>query len=95
MSAYAQVVTDAQTSCKPPRLAKWRPHCKRDTWHDADDCYELAKNKEKRPKNWKSVFDAGNWEGGDTPAIISSSANLTVELQSQSDCLVANTDNSK
>ena len=36
---------------KPSRLAKWCLHRKRDTWHDADDCYELAKNKDKRPKN--------------------------------------------
>ena len=47
-------------SDKPSRLAKWCPHCKRDTWHDADDCYELPKNKEKRPRNCKSVFDTGN-----------------------------------
>ena len=38
-------------SDKPSRLAKWCPNCKRDTWHDADDCYELAKNKDERPKN--------------------------------------------
>ena len=31
---------------KPPRLAKGCPHCKRDTWHDPDDCFELAKNEQ-------------------------------------------------
>jgi len=42
---------------KPDRQAKWCPNCKRDTWHDPDDCFELGKNKDNRPKNWKSVFD--------------------------------------
>ena len=41
------------------------------------------------------MFDTGNSEGGGhTREIVSSSANLTVELQSQSNCLVANTYNS-
>ena len=51
---------DGAKSDKPSRLAKWHPDCKRDTWHDADDYHELAKNKEKRPKDWKSVFDTDN-----------------------------------
>ena len=50
---------DGTKSDKPPCLAKWCPHCKRDTWHNANDCYELANNKDKNPKNWKSVFDTG------------------------------------
>ena len=29
--------------------AKHCPNCKRDTWHKPDDCFELAKNKDKRP----------------------------------------------
>ena len=36
--------------------AKYCPNCKRDTWHDADDCFELPKNADKRPKSWKSVY---------------------------------------
>ena len=42
---------------KPKREQKWCPNCKRDTWHDPDDCFELAKNANKRRKGWKSVFD--------------------------------------
>ena len=42
---------------KTKREQKWCPNCKRDTWHDADDCFELAKNASKRGPNWKSVFD--------------------------------------
>ena len=41
---------------KPKREAKWCPHCKRDTWHDPDDCFELGKNASKRKAGWKSVF---------------------------------------
>ena len=32
------------------------PHCKRDTWHEAGDCFELEKNKDKRPSYWKLVL---------------------------------------
>ena len=39
------------------REQKWCPHCKRDTWHDPDDCFELTKNASKRRPGWKSVFD--------------------------------------
>ena len=39
------------------RDQKWCPHCKRDTWHDPDDCFELTKNAAKRRPGWKSVFD--------------------------------------
>ena len=42
---------------KPRRVSKYCPHCKRDTWHDPDECFELSKNKDKRSSNWKSVFD--------------------------------------
>ena len=42
---------------KTKREQKWCPNCKRDTWHDPDDCFELSKNKDKRGPNWKSVFD--------------------------------------
>jgi len=34
------------------RLCK---HCKKEGYHEDDDCFELEKNKEKRPKWWKSV----------------------------------------
>ena len=37
---------DGTKSDKLPRLAKWCPHCKKDTWHDPDDCFELAKNEQ-------------------------------------------------
>ena len=39
------------------REQKYCPHCKRDTWHDPDDCFELAKNAIKRRATLKSVFD--------------------------------------
>ena len=39
-------------------------HCKWDTWHDPDGCFELSKNKDKRRTSWKSVFDTGNLDGG-------------------------------
>ena len=42
---------DVAKSDKPLRLAKWCPHCKKDSWHDADGCFETAKNKEKHHKN--------------------------------------------
>ena len=32
------------------------PNCKRDTWNEPDDCFELAKNKDKRPSYWKSCL---------------------------------------
>ena len=32
------------------------PNCKRDTWHKADACFELDKNKDKRPCHWKSCL---------------------------------------
>ena len=38
------------------REAKYCANCKRETWHEADDCFELPKNADKRPKNWKSVY---------------------------------------
>ena len=41
---------------KAKREAKWCPHCKRDTWHDPEDCFELGKNASKRKPGWKSVF---------------------------------------
>ena len=41
---------------KEQKEQKWCPNCKRDTWHDPDDCFELAKNADKRGPNWKSVF---------------------------------------
>ena len=42
---------------KPKREQKWCPNCKKDTWHNADDCFKLAKNTSKCGPNWKSVFD--------------------------------------
>ena len=36
--------------------AKNCPNCKRDTWHKPDECFELERNKEKRPSYWKSVL---------------------------------------
>ena len=36
--------------------AKHCPNCKRDTWHKPDKCFELARNKEKRPSYWKSCL---------------------------------------
>ena len=45
---------------KPRRESKYCPNCKRDTWHDPDECFELTKNKDKRPANWKSALDTGN-----------------------------------
>jgi hypothetical protein len=35
---------------------KYCPNCKRDTWHKADDCFELEKNKDKRPSYWKTAL---------------------------------------
>ena len=32
------------------------PNCKRETWHKADACFELEKNKDKRPRWWKSCL---------------------------------------
>ena len=34
--------------------AKYFPNCKRDTWHDPDDCFDLEKNAHKRHPRWKS-----------------------------------------
>ena len=36
--------------------AKHCPNCKRNTWHKPDECFELARNKEKRPSYWKSCL---------------------------------------
>ena len=33
--------------------AKHCPNCKRDTWHKPNDCFEMARNKDKRPSYWK------------------------------------------
>ena len=41
---------------KTKREQKWCPNCKRDTWHNPEDCFELVKNASKRKANWKSVF---------------------------------------
>ena len=32
------------------------PHCKRETWHNPDVCFELEKNKEKLLRWWKSCL---------------------------------------
>ena len=32
------------------------PNCKRTTWHTPDNCFELNKNRSKRPSYWKSVL---------------------------------------
>ena len=32
------------------------PNCKRDTWHKADKCFKLARNKGKCPSYWKLVL---------------------------------------
>ena len=32
------------------------PNCKRNTWHKPDECFELARNREKRPSYWKSCL---------------------------------------
>ena len=32
------------------------PNCKRKTWHKPDACFELEKNKDKRPRWWKSCL---------------------------------------
>ena len=37
----------------------WK-NCKRVTWHLPDNCFELEKNKDKRPSYWKSIL----WRGG-------------------------------
>ena len=37
----------------PPTLCA---NCKKEGYHQAQDCYELAKNKEKRPPGWRSAF---------------------------------------
>ena len=49
---------------KPKKEAKWCPHCKRDTWHGAENCFELAQNATKRRPGWKSVFDTNLRKGG-------------------------------
>ena len=36
--------------------AKYCPNCKHDTWHKADDCFELEKNKDKRSSYWKTAL---------------------------------------
>ena len=36
--------------------AKHCPNCKRNTWHKPDDCFELARNKGKRPSYWRSFL---------------------------------------
>ena len=33
--------------------AKYCPNCKRDTWHDPDDCFDLEKNAHKCHPRWK------------------------------------------
>ena len=35
---------------------KHYPNCKRETWHKPDVCFELEKNKDKRPHWWKSCL---------------------------------------
>ena len=30
------------------------PHCKRETWHKPEECFELERNKDKHPHWWKS-----------------------------------------
>ena len=37
----------------PPTLCA---NCKKEGYHQAHDCYELAKNKEKRPPGWRSAL---------------------------------------
>ena len=36
--------------------AKYCPNCKHNTWHKADDCFELDKIKDKRPSYWKTAL---------------------------------------
>ena len=44
--------TQAQASPRnPPTLCD---NSKKEGYHQAQDCYELAKNKEKRPPGWRS-----------------------------------------
>lgn len=38
------------------REKKRCPNCKRDVFHVPDDCFELDKNKDKRPPGWKSCL---------------------------------------
>ena len=33
---------------------KYLLNCKRETWHNPDNCFELEKNKDKHPRWWKS-----------------------------------------
>ena len=39
-----------------PRPKKLCPHCKRMTKHPPDKCYELEKNKSRRPQGWVSCL---------------------------------------
>ena len=40
-----------QVSGRSPTLCH---HCKKEGYHQTDACYELAKNKDKRPPGWRS-----------------------------------------
>ena len=35
---------------------KYFSKCKRPTWHVTDDCFQLEKNKDKRPAWWSSIL---------------------------------------
>ena len=35
---------------------KYCPKCKRETWHTPDECFDLERNKDKRPRWWNSCL---------------------------------------
>ena len=42
---------------REPAPKRYCRNCKLEGWHDHEDCWELEKNKDKRPSNWKSVLE--------------------------------------
>ena len=45
-----------QAQASPRNLPTLCANCKKEGYHQAQDCYELAKNKEKRPPGWRSAL---------------------------------------
>ena len=67
------VSMEAQASPRnPPTLCV---NCKKEGYHQAKDCYELATNKEKHPPGWHSAL----WRWGTVGNKDSSNLNITTE----------------
>ena len=54
---------------------KYCPNCKRDTWHEPDECFELEKNAHKRHSRWKSCV---KWRCGATRVEVATNINNNI-----------------